>query len=229
MDRSVYKTHLLHSEDGAPGQPEKKCFRIWFWCERFDAVVCDAENDKEAERWFFDLFQRHNQHALSRLVVRIDDLGVVNDDQPVQELSEAEFLATAREVKAVHCAREKKGQLDQRDSNTGQRETLNESPTPNGTPGISEIRCYRIWYRSWDLDDLECEAGNENKAAKWFHQWCQRNDDEITTHALEGIVEVDVEAMKDRQAMLTRDKESKSGDDFFAALARLKKSQEKQT
>lgn len=68
-------------------------------------MVCEAENEKQAESWFFDFFQRHNQQTSPRLMLGIDDLGVVKDDQPVQELSEAAFLATARELKATRLCR----------------------------------------------------------------------------------------------------------------------------
>jgi len=233
MDQSVCKNQSPHLDDGTTGQPEVKRYTISLWCEGCAAVLCEAENEERAKSWFFQFFQRYNQQTSPRLVLRIDDLGVVKDDQPVQELSEAEFHATARELKAARLTRPEQGQLARQQPIVEQHETLNESSTPKGTPSPPEIRCYRIWYWSAESDILACEAENENKAAEWFRQWCQANDDETTTHSLDTIEELDVEAAKEHEKMAARAIESKPmgrepGEDYFAALRRLKEAKQQQ-
>ena len=153
---------------------------------------CKVENEEHAKDWFFHYYERHDGYECHG-VQRIDDLGVVKDGQPVPEPSGAEFLATARELKAARSARLKKAELTQEEPGTAQDETPNESPS-KATPASRKSGATEIWY--WFMEECsdECEAESEEKAVEWFFQERQKHDDGITIYTLDRVEDVEVEA-----------------------------------
>jgi hypothetical protein len=215
-----------------------KRYQLWLWCEGFNAVLCEAHDEEELADWFFHHYQR-NDSLNYHFVERIDYLGFVKDGQPIEKLPEAKFLAMAREVKQVHLARERNAQLTQQESTTGQHASLNVPASLEEKAGRREIRNYRIWYSYAVLDALECEAATEEKAAVWFHEWCQEHNDEITTYSLERIEDMEVEAARMAQQHeedLARARESKplrmepglAENDFVGRLRQLKEKTKQQ-
>src|SRR5271166_3447181 len=101
MDQTLCMNQSPQADDGTPHQSKTKRYKIWLWRGSHHAVVFEVENEEQVESWFFDFYQRHDQHSSAHVVLHIDDLGVVKSDQPVQDLPEAEFLARVRELDAA--------------------------------------------------------------------------------------------------------------------------------
>ena len=106
MCQSVQGNQQACHADGTPGQPDVKRYRIMFWCDGYGADMCESKDQYEAEDWFFDCYQRYDQNDTHR-IVRIDNLGVPKDDQPMEKLPDAEFLAQGKVVKEAHLAWER--------------------------------------------------------------------------------------------------------------------------
>ncbi len=193
MDQSVCNNQASYVHDNTPGQPELRQYKLWFWAEGFAAVDCEVENEEQAKDWFFHYYERHDGYECHE-AQRIDNLGVVKAGQSVQELSHAEFLATARELKAAHAARLEKAEVTQPEPSTAQDET--PSSEPKATPRQPEVRCYRIWYSFVEERSVECEAESEEKAVEWFFQERQKHDGGITIYTLDRIEDVDAEAAR---------------------------------
>src|SRR5208283_1403524 len=199
MDQSVCKNQSSGTDkapllDGKPGQPGTKRYRIGYRKGSFHGVACEAENEEQAADWFCHYFQHYDQQTGAHIVVRIDDLGLMNEGETAKKLPEADFLAAVQEVKEIYLAW--KDEVSQEDPIDGQHESLSDSPSSKDKPGQPEIRGYRIWYCYDGFDYLECDANDEKQAAEWFRQWCQKRNDGISIYRLEGVEDAEVAAAR---------------------------------
>jgi hypothetical protein len=190
--------------DGKAIQPEKKRYGVWFSRKSFYTVDFEAESEKQAENLFVHYSQCCKQRASCSSVERIDDLGSVKHVPAVERnLSEAEFLATAKKLKDARAMREclRRTEGTHREPIAERHETLTASPSPEGPSGQPEIKCYRLWVWYKNGDVFERGARNEKHAAELFFRWCQEDDDGIATYEIEAIDELegDSDAMEKPQ------------------------------
>jgi hypothetical protein len=187
MDQ-VNQQEVGHSENvptlnGTPVQPALRRYRIWYCCEGYDAVTYRGVDETHARNWFWYRFRKYEQLDVHE-ELRIDDLGVLEDDAPREKLfPEPECSAICREVKKTHSAEMREARAArfrdlprEQHSISEQQEKVSDSPTPESPPGQPERRYFRIWFWYSEDDFFEREATNEKQAAEFFFQWCQEED-----------------------------------------------------
>jgi hypothetical protein len=234
---------------GVAGQPGMTRYGILYWCEGYDALTYRGVDEEDARTWFWYRFQKY-EHLDAHEVLRIDDLGVLEDNAPKEKrFPEPECSAIFREVKEAHSARMRetraarfRGLPREQGSITEQQEKVRDSPTPESAPGQPELRYFRIWF--WYSEDgvLEREATNEKQAAEFFFKWCQEEDPHnVSSYQIERIWNVEDErdrvdrVLKDlKAAMPTDSASSDTGEqpvtprlterDFFEKIRQMKDS-----
>jgi hypothetical protein len=211
--------------DCAPGQPDMKHYRIWFWCEDYGATVYKVQNDRDVSGRFYDNYGCDDygcddygcgDYGCGDLInsyvpVRVDNLTEMKDDRPLNEISWDEFFAMAREAKELHLARLEKVRLAQQDPGSQQPVKIDSCWPLDGTPG--QLTRYRIWFWSREVRWLMHEAENAEQVEEWFQASRPEHETDLTTYCLERLEEIDMDEadrLKKRQEyMLPRANESK--------------------
>ena len=226
---SLEKNEILHGTNDLPsqGKPKLNYYRIRFWRKGYAAKCChEAENEAEAEAWFYRRFRRHDQNGC-HTVLRIDELGDVRT--PRDELS-----AIARQVKQAHLESLEKINCPDQDFNGQHHDAMDNLSTaaPCRQPS------YRIWYWYSVAGCLTHEAENEKKAAEWFHARKPECEDELTTYTLDKIEKVsegevllaygqgEELAARAAQSSIQNNDSGATKRDFFAELKKLRDKQQ---
>lgn len=202
-------------DDGTPSQPETKRYRIWFWQESVTYREDEAENEMQLLCWLFGNFWTHDE-VDTHCVMRVDNLGPVKDNMPINRLSKTRYLATVRELYAAWRNWLHKPETDE-----------NKSPSPEGAPGQSELQRYRLWYWFCETHYLYCEAENVMQAGEFFVKSCGEDEDGVSTYELQYIEELgpepDLETQEEQYMSIMRKRQAEGvpKDKWSAALITL--------
>ncbi len=214
--QSVENTQSPYVDDGNSGQPDVKCYRIWFREQSVEFREDEAENKEQLLGWLYGCLWKHDQMD-GHFVVRIDDLGLARNDVPIEDRPpRAEYSATVRELYTGWRNRRHKPETDE-----------DKSPSPEEPPGQSEIKRYRVWYWFMETHYIYCEAENVMQAGEFFVKWCGEDENCESTYDFQYIEELGPEPdleTQDEQYMSILEKLQAEGvprDKWSAALPTL--------